>query len=207
MSAANSSSIATGAAGASGQDASLLGTTNVDMVAPKGEVGSYLFCNLHKRRGGPLDTSTHLLQSTAEDLTSSSNSSRLVTEITAAPKHSHELPDNTPPATAAAARSSTEHAPIKTNINNYPNLFDSPDPALSGALRWAQANAMHPQVASWLHACSQWDSAVAAKEHRHQTKRRRLCKDHDIPCTKIVDSNAKLDAAMEYIRRHLSSRI
>ena len=40
MSAANSSSIATGAAGASGQDASLLGTTNVDMVAPKGEVGS-----------------------------------------------------------------------------------------------------------------------------------------------------------------------
>ncbi len=97
--------------------------------------------------------------------------------------------------------------PTDPNTNNYPNLFDSPDPALSNALRWAQAHAMKPQVASWLHACSQWDSAVANKEYRHQKKRRKLCKDHGIPCTKIVDSNAKLNAAMEYIRRELSNRI
>ena len=51
--------------------------------------------------------------------------------------------------------------------NNYPNLFESPDPDLSNALGWAHANAMHPHVAAWLRACSQWDSAVATKEHQH----------------------------------------
>ena len=93
------------------------------------------------------------------------------------------------------------------STNNYPNLFESPDPDLSNALGWAHANAMHPQVAAWLHACSQWDSAVATKEHQHQTKRRKLCKDHGIPCTKVVDTNKELDSAMEYIRRQLTNRI
>ena len=55
-----------------------------------------------------------------------------------------------------------------TITNNYANLFESPDPDLSNALEWAHANAMHPHVAAWLRACSQWDSAVATKEHERQ---------------------------------------
>ena len=91
--------------------------------------------------------------------------------------------------------------------NNYANLFESPDPDLSNALHWAHANAMHPHVAAWLHACSQWDSAVATKEHERQKKRRKLCKEHDIPLTKVVNTNTELETAMEYIRRQLTNRI
>ena len=78
---------------------------------------------------------------------------------------------------------------------------------MSNALGWAHANAMHPHVAAWLHACSQWDSAVATKEHERRDKRRKLCKEHDIPCTKVVDTNKELETAMEYIRRQLTNRI
>jgi hypothetical protein len=94
-----------------------------------------------------------------------------------------------------------------TITNNYANLFESPDPDLSNALEWAHANAMHPHVAAWLHACGQWDSAVATKEHQRREKRRKLCKEHDIPCTKVVDTNKELETAMVYIRRHLTNRI
>ena len=90
---------------------------------------------------------------------------------------------------------------------NFANLFDSPDPVLSAALCWAHANAMRPAVASWLEACSQWDAAVASKDYQRQKRRRQLCKDRDIPCTKIVKSNGTLDAAMEYVRGQLSNRI
>ena len=41
-----------------------------------------------------------------------------------------------------------------------------------------------------------------------QKKRRKLCKDHDIPCTRLINnSNKELDAAMNYIRRELTNRI
>ena len=93
------------------------------------------------------------------------------------------------------------------STNNYPNLFESLDPVLSNALGWAHANAMHPRVAAWLRACSQWDSAVATKKHQHRKQRRQLCKEHDIPCTRAVDTNEELDTAMVYIRRQLTNRI
>ena len=93
--------------------------------------------------------------------------------------------------------------PADPNANNYPNLFHSPDSALSKALLWAQANAREPKVASWLHACRQWDSAVATNEHCSRNKRRMLCKDHDIPFTRDLKSSTD----MEYIRRQLSNRI
>ena len=129
----------------------------------------------------PLATISQLLQSTAED-PSISISPHFAIHATAAPNQSPELPDDTPAATAATANSSTEHVPTEANPNNYPNLFSSPEPALSNALRWAHANAMQPQVAAWLHACDEWDAAVSTKEHHRQTKRRKLCKDHNIPC-------------------------
>ena len=66
---------------------------------------------------------------------------------------------------------------------------------------------MQPRVAAWLRACGQWDSAVAPKEHIDQKKRRKLCKEHDIPCTRAVETNKELDAAMVYIRRQLTNRI
>ena len=68
---------------------------------------------------------------------------------------------------------------------HYLNLFGSPDSALSDALLWARTNARQPQVASWLEACSQWDSAIAAGEHRYRKKRRKLCKNHNILCTHL----------------------
>ena len=67
------------------------------------------------------------------------------------------------------------------STNSYLNLFKSLDPVLSNALDWAHANTTHPRVAAWLRACSQWDAAAANKEHEHRKKRRKLCKEHDIP--------------------------
>ena len=91
---------------------------------------------------------------------------------------------------------------------HYPNVFGSPNPALSDALLWARTHARQLQVAAWLDACSQWDSAIAAGEHMHQKKRRTLCKAHGIPCTRLINnSNNELDAAMKYIRRELVNRI
>lgn len=119
-------------------------------------------------------TQTQLLQSTAEHQTSASSSSHLATDATAnssvATSQTSELPDSSAIATAGRASSSTKHAATCTNLNNYPNLFDSPDLVISDALCWAHANAMHPEVASWLDACSQWDSAMATKEHQPRTK-------------------------------------
>ena len=135
----------------------------------------------------PWDTTAQLLQTIAEDRPSPSENVR-------AP-------------TAATASAFTAHAPTDRNINNFLNLFDSQTQLYALHLCWAHANTMHPQVASWLHACGQWDSAVATKQHSIQTKRRKLCKDHDIPCTRILGSNASLEASMEYIRRQLSDRI
>ena len=68
-----------------------------------------------------------------------------------------EAPDDSPSACAS-------RADIGPTLKNFANLFDSPDPLLSAALCWAHANAMHPPVASWLEACSQWDAAVATKD-------------------------------------------
>ena len=53
---------------------------------------------------------------------------------------------------------------------HYPNVFGSPSSALSEALLWAHTNARLPRVASWLEACSQWDSAIAAGEHENRKK-------------------------------------
>ena len=89
----------------------------------------------------PLATISQLLQSTAED-PSISISPHFAIHATAAPNQSPELPDDTSAATAATANASTEHVPTEANPNNYPNLFISPEPALSNALRWAHANAM-----------------------------------------------------------------
>ena len=91
---------------------------------------------------------------------------------------------------------------------HYPNVFGSPDSALSDALLWARRNARQPHVAAWLEACSQWDSAIAAGEYMNRKKRRKLCKDHDIPCTRLIaHSDKELDAGLEYIRGVLTKRI
>ena len=44
----------------------------------------------------------------------------------------------------------------------YPHIFGASDPELSSALDWARANAMRPDVASWMQAREQWDVAIAA---------------------------------------------
>ena len=97
--------------------------------------------------------------------------------------------------------------PADPNINNYPNLFVSPDPDLSDALAWAHENAMEPCVAAWRSKCGEWDSAVATKEHELQKKRRKLCKEHGIPCTRAVDAGKELETTMEYIRQQLTNQI
>ena len=97
--------------------------------------------------------------------------------------------------------------PADPNINNYPNLFVSPDPDLSDALAWAHGNAMEPRVATWLRKCGEWDSAVATKEYKDRKKRRKLCKDHGIKCPKDLDTYKDLATIMEYIRRQLINEI
>ena len=109
---------------------------------------------------------TSVLQSTAEPCTSASSSGL--------PSTADELPQSTGEHGVPASSSQPVSA------HQYRNVFGSPDPALSDALLWARTNASQPQVASWLEACSQWDSAIAAGEHRKQKKRRKLCKDHHI---------------------------
>ena len=137
-----------------------------------------------------LGTAAQMLQSTVGNQASVSSSQNLVAVLAA---NSHGTSDQ------------TREAP--DDPANFANLFDSPDPVLSAALCWAHANAMRPAVADWLEACSQWDAAVASKDYQRQKRRRQLCKDHNIPCTKIVKSNGTLDAAMEYVRGQLSNRI
>ena len=151
--------------------------------------------------GAAVGNVPQLLQST-----SSSSALRRIPELS----QSHASSSAEPTATEHLERSQSlqsigTHADPITN--NYANLFESPDPDLSNALHWAHANAMHPHVAACLHACSQWDSAVATKEHERRNKRRKLCKEHDIPLTKVVNTNTELETAMEYIRRQLTNRI
>ena len=66
---------------------------------------------------------------------------------------------------------------------------------------------MHPHVAAWRHACSQWDSAIATQEHEHREKRRKLCKEHVSPLTRAVNTNKELETAMVHIRQQLPDRI
>ena len=132
--------------------------------------------------GANVEDSSQLLQSTA-----SSSTAGRISELS-------ELPQSI--GTCADPRR-----------DNYPNLCASPDPKLANALAWAHANAEHPQVAAWLRACGEWDSAVASQEHRRQKKRRRLCQEHGIPFAKAMNSNTDLVAAMVHIRRHLTHRI
>ena len=66
---------------------------------------------------------------------------------------------------------------------------------------------MHPGVAAWLKACASWGVAVATKEHMIQIKRRKLCKDHGIPLTKVMDTNGTIVAAMEQVRRKLCEQM
>ena len=136
-----------------------------------------------------LGTQTQLLQSIATQDASDSCASQPATDCIASSSN------------AGAAPSSAHQA------NNYPNLFEIPDTATTDMINWAHANAMHQPAAAWLRACGEWDSAVATKDHHHRQKRRKLCKDHDIPFTRENNSNEKLDATMTYIRRELINRI
>ena len=94
-------------------------------------------------------------------------------------------------------QTSGEHPTTASSLQSLPathylNLFGSPDSTLSDALLWAHTNATQPQVASWLEACRQWDSASVAGEHRHRPKRRKLCKDHNIKCKQLNLSEGRL---------------
>lgn len=135
-----------------------------------------------------LGTRAQLLQSIAAHGASDSSSSHLAAD----------------PAASSSASSPTETAP---STRSYPNLFEAPDAAITDMINWAHANMRFQPVAAWLEACSQWDSAVATKEHHQQKKRRKLCNDHNIPCTRAVDSNNNPDAAVDHVRQQLRHRI
>ena len=60
--------------------------------------------------------------------------------------------------------------------NDFRNLFETPDAAMTDMINWAHANATHRPVAAWLEACTQWDVAVVTKDHHRQKKRQKLCK-------------------------------
>jgi len=167
-----------------------------------------------------LGTQTQLLQSIATQNASDSCASQLATDCIAssseagnAPSSAHQakstakLPDDRARPHFTRASSPTELPHNTDDANNYPNLFEIPDAATTDMINWAHANAMHQPVAALLRACGEWDSAVATKDHHRQQKRRKLCKDHDIPCTREIRSNEKLDATMDHIRQELINRI
>ena len=88
-----------------------------------------------------------------------------------------------------------------TNMSNgFRNLFETPDAAMTDMINWAHANAALPQVAAWLEACTQWDVAVATKDHHRQKTRQKLCKDHNIEFTRKFKENEKLDATIPGVR-------
>ena len=70
--------------------------------------------------------------------------------VGAAVKNSSLLLESTASSSAAGGMlQSSQPAPRGDPIaNNYPNLFESPDPDLSNALAWAHANAMQPHTKS-----------------------------------------------------------
>ena len=120
-------------------------------------------------------------------------------------KRAMELKSATEASVGGAAIDQAETA--VPNINNYPNLFVSPDPDLSDALAWAHGNAMEPRVATWLRKCGEWDSADATEEHVQRKRRRALCQEHGIPRTRAFDASKDLETTMLYIRRQLINQI
>ena len=137
-------------------------------------------------------TQTQQLQNTAEHRTIASSSQPL------------DTPDLLQQSTGEHRTTASSSHPL--GIVQYPNLFDSPDPALSNALLWAHANAMHPPVASWMLACRQWESAVGTNKKQERvwaesrSKRQKLCNDHDISFTRETKSTDNIDAAIQQIR-------
>ena len=136
----------------------------------------------------PLGPTDQLLQSTGEHRTTASSSQQLDT--------ADQLLQS------AGKRRTGASSSQPLGAARYPNLFDSPVPALSDALLWSQANAKHTPVVSWLQARSRWASAVSANEKQERvwaesrSKRQKLRKDHDIPSTREVESNDNIDAAL-----------
>ena len=167
-----------------------------------------------------LGIQTQLLQSIATQDASDSCASQLATDCIASssdtgtapssahlPKSTAKLPDGRARPNFARASSPSELSHSTDGTNNYPNLFEIPDAATTDMINWAHANAMHQPVAALLRACGEWDPAMATKDHHRQQKRRKLCKDHDIPCTREIWSPKKLDVTMEHIRQELINRI
>ena len=155
--------------------------------------------------GAAVENVPQLLQSTA-----SSSAVRSVPKLKQSPASSSAAGRKTPDS-IGSVRSDQASLPIESEanaarLNNYQNLFDSPGAAID-LITWARAHTTYPGVSAWLEACSQWDAAVVSKEHLVQTKRRKLCKKHGIPLTKVIDTNATVEAAMEQVRRKLLVQI
>ena len=134
--------------------------------------------------GAAVGNVPQLLQSTA-----SSSAVRSVPESSSAAGRE-------PPNSIGSVRSDQASFPIESEanaagLNNYQNLFDSPGAAMD-LITWARAHTTYPGVSAWLEACGQWDAAVVSKEHLVQTKRRKLCKKHGIPLTKVINTNCLL---------------
>ena len=155
--------------------------------------------------GAAVGNVPQLLQSTA-----SSSAVRRVPELSQS-HASSSAAGREPHDSIGSVRSDQASFPIESEanaarLNNYQNLFDSPGAAID-LITWARAHTTYPGVSAWLEACSQWDAAVVSKEHLVQTKRRKLCKKHGIPLTKVIDTNATVEAAMEQVRRKLLAQI
>ena len=155
--------------------------------------------------GAAVENVPQLLQSIA-----SSSAVRRVPELSQSPASSsaagREPPDNIGNVRSDQASFPIESEANSARLNNYQNLFDSPGAAID-LITWARAHTTYPGVSAWLEACGQRDVAVVSKEHLVQTKRRKLCKKHGIPLTKIIDTNATVEAAMDQVRRKLLQQI
>ena len=155
--------------------------------------------------GAAVGNVPQLLQSTA-----SSSATRSVPELSQSPASSsaagREPHDSIGSVRSDQASFPIESEPNSARLNNYQNLFDSYGAAID-LITWARAHTTYPGVSAWLEACGQWDAAVVSKEHLIHTKRRSLCKKHGIPFTKVIATNATVEAAMDQVRRKLLQQI
>ena len=78
-------------------------------------------------------------------------------------------------------------------------LFPQPSSEEQIALQWAATNEGHIEVEGWLRKCRKWN-AVAIHGSK-QYKRKRLCKETDIQCTREVYKNH--EAALTIVRSAL----
>ena len=90
--------------------------------------------------------------------------------------------------------------------NAYPALFPTPSAALVQAIKLAsESSHVGPAATKIKRACEEWNAALADGTLTTRQKRRKLCQDHNIVCSR--DMKAKSEIAAHMARDNLAQRL